>query len=126
MPTIWNEAEIQRYIDDEEEESLELDYKAADALAKTDGKKTEMTKDVSATANSAGGIIIYGLREHPTARHKVEKFDPIDRTQFSKEWLEHVINNIRPRLTNVIIHPVTLASGANHVAYVVEIPQSNT
>jgi len=89
MPAIWNEAEIQRYIDDEEEESLALDYKAASALAKSDSKKAEITKDVSAMANSAGGTIIYGLREHPTARHKVEQLDPIDRTQFSKEWLEH-------------------------------------
>jgi hypothetical protein len=70
MPTTWNEAEIQRYIDDEEEESLTLDYKAADALAKSDGKKTEITKDVSAIANSAGGTIVYGLKEHPTERHK--------------------------------------------------------
>lgn len=126
MPTTWNEAEIQRYIDDEEEESLTLDYKAADSLGKSDGKKTEITKDVSAMANSAGGTIIYGLKEHPTERHKAGSIDPVDRTQFSKEWLEHVINNIRPRLSGVIIHPVSLSSGANHVAYVVEIPQSNT
>jgi schlafen family protein len=126
MPNTWNEAEIQRYIDDQEEESLTLDYKAASAFAKSDGKKTEITIAVSAMANSAGGIIIYGLREHPTARHRADKLDPIDRTQFSKEWLEHVINNIRPRLSSVIIHPVSLASGSNDVAYVVEIPQSNT
>lgn len=126
MPTTWNEAEIQRYIDDEEEESLTLDYKASDALAKSDGKKTEITKDVSAMANSAGGIIIYGLKEDPARRHIAEKIDPVDRTQFSKEWLEHVISNIRPRLSGVIIHPVSLSSSANDVAYVVEIPQSNT
>src|SRR5215212_7814039 len=76
MPNIWTESEIQRYIDDEEEESLTLDYKAASALAKSDGKKTEIAIAVSAMANSAGGIIIYGLREHPTARHKAEKLDP--------------------------------------------------
>lgn len=126
MPTTWNEAEIQRYIDDEEEESVALDYKASDALAKSDGKKTEITKDVSAMANSAGGIIIYGLKEDPARRHIAEKIDPVDRTQFSKEWLEHVISNIRPRLSGVIIHPVSLSSSANDVAYVVEIPQSNT
>jgi len=126
MPTTWDEAEIQRHIDDEIEESLELDYKAANALAKSDGKKTEITKDVSAMANSAGGTIIYGLKEHPTERHRAEKIDPIDHTQFSKEWLEHVINNIRPRLSGVIIHPVSLSTGPNDVVYVAEIPQSHT
>lgn len=126
MPSTWTEAEIQRYIDDGDEESLTLDYKAAGALAKSNGKKSEITKDVSAMTNSAGGIIIYGLIEHPTQKHRVERIDPIDRTEFSKEWLEHVISNIRPRLSGVTIHPVGLCSGTNDVAYVVEIPQSDT
>jgi hypothetical protein len=128
MSRVWNEAELQSHIDNFVEESLTLDYKAADSLAMTDGKKKEITKDVSAMANSAGGTIIYGLREHtnPAKKHLAEKIDPIDRTSFSKEWLEQVINNIRPRISGIIIHSVTLTSGPNDVAYVVEIPQSNT
>src|SRR4051812_21611922 len=82
MSKEWTEAAIQLYITDEIEESLTLDYKAADALDKTDGKKKEITKDVSAMANSAGGIIIYGLKEYtdPAKKHFVENIDPIDRT----------------------------------------------
>ena len=55
MVTEWNEAELQRFITDEVEESTALDYKAAEALAK--GKKDEITKDVSAMANADGGLI---------------------------------------------------------------------
>lgn len=128
MPTRWNEARIKRYIKDLIEESLTLDYKAADSLAKSDGKKTEITKDVSAMANSAGGAIIYGVKEYQEAdkKHLPEKIDPVDHTQFSKEWLEQVINNIQPRISGVLIHPVRISTSPNDVVYVVEIPQSNT
>jgi predicted HTH transcriptional regulator len=60
---MWDEAKLQSYIGNSIEESLTLDYKAADALASSDGKKKEITKDVSAMANSAGGLIIYGISE---------------------------------------------------------------
>ncbi|MBI4641109.1 MAG: hypothetical protein HY731_10470, partial [Candidatus Tectomicrobia bacterium] len=45
------------------------------------------------------GTIIYGVKEYlaPDKKHLPEKLDGIDRTQFSKEWLEQVINgNIEP------------------------------
>ena len=77
MTVEWNEAALQQYINDEIEESLTLDYKAADSLDKADKKKTEITKDVSAMANSAGGIIIYGISEHkdPSRKHLPEKMN---------------------------------------------------
>lgn len=79
-------------------------------------------------ANSAGGILIYGVKEHadPEKKHLAEAIDPIDRTSFSKEWLEQVINNIRPHVRNILIHPISLSSSPSAVAYVVEIPQSTT
>jgi len=128
MPTKWDEAELQRHIDDGVEENLNLDYKAAGALEKSDEKRAEITKDVSAMANSAGGVIIYGIKEHSAKnkKHLPEKITPIDRTQFSKEWLEQIINSIQPRIAGITIHPVSLNTDPNHVAYVVEIPQSAT
>lgn len=128
MAVEWNEAALQQYIDGGIEESSYLEYKAADALERTEGKRKEITKDVSAMANAAGGTVIYGIKEYddPDKKHLPEAITPINRTQFSKEWLEQVINNIRPRISNVLIHPVSLSSGPNNVAYVVEVPQSNT
>jgi hypothetical protein len=128
MPITWNQSELQRHINDGVEESLTLDYKAGDALGTSDGKKKEITKDVSAMANSAGGTIIYGIKEYDEedTKHLPEKFAPIDRRQFSKEWLEQVINTIQPRINGIIIHSVELSTGFNDVAYVVEIPQSAT
>lgn len=108
---------------------MHLDYKAAGALGKTDGKKKEIAKDVSAFANSDGGVIIYGVSEYndKEKEHLPEKLDPIDRTEFSKEWLEHVINNgITPKINELKIHPIALDSDVKDAIYVVEIPKGNT
>ena len=128
MSAEWNQQRLQQFINDQVEEGQSLEYKAAEALNKSDKSKLEITKDVSAMANSAGGIIIYGISESgtPNRRHIPENVSPIVRPDFSKEWLEQIINNIKPRIDGVRIHPVPLNSGNDHVAYVVEIPQSTT
>ncbi len=128
MPKNWTEQKIQNYIDSEIEESLTLEYKSGDALGKSDYQKQEITKDVSAMANSAGGVLIFGISEFsPTdKRHLPEKIIPVNRAEFSREWLEQIINSIRPRIDGIVIHSVNLSSGENDVVYVVEIPQSNT
>jgi hypothetical protein len=126
MSQVWDQSRIQAYIVEGIEENLMLDYKAAASLAKADLKKAEITKDVSAMANSAGGIIIYGIGEDATNRHLPGDIDPIDRNQFSKEWLEQIISNIRPKIDGIVIHPISVSTSPNHVVYVVEIPQSHT
>lgn len=128
MARNWTESKLQNLIASETEESLTLEYKAADALDRADQKKKEITKDVSAMANSAGGIIVYGIAENPREdrRHLPERITPINRIVFPREWLEQIIQAIRPRIGGITIHAVNLHSGETDVAYVVEIPQSNT
>ena len=123
------EAELNQLIVDGVEEDVHLDYKASDAIAKTDGKRNEIAKDVSAFANSDGGIIIYGISEHndPTKQHLPESINAVDRTLFSKEWLEQVINSkVRPRISEIIIKPIDIPAVNNGVVYVVQIPKSHT
>lgn len=120
-------AAIEQYISDQIEESHRLEYKSAGSLIRTDKARLEITKDVSAIANADGGIIIYGVNEHPEHRHLPEKIDPIDRSQISKEWLEHNINNIQPPIQGVEVYPIPISDNDPNLAiYVVEIPQSNT
>lgn len=128
MPKTWTERKIQNLIDSEIEESLTLEYKSGDALGRSDYQKQEITKDVSAMANSAGGLLIFGVSEFSLSdkRHLPEKIVPVNRAEFSREWIEQVINSIRPRIDGILIHSVALKSGENDVVYVVEIPQSNT
>ena len=128
MARNWSESRLQNFITSEIEESLTLEYKAAEALDRNEAKKKEITKDVSAMANSAGGILIYGIAEHPDPerRHLPAKITPVDRRQFPREWVEQIIQAIRPRIDGIVIHSINLSSGDNHVAFVIEIPQSNT
>jgi predicted HTH transcriptional regulator len=119
MNADWDEARLLAYIADGIEESQTLEYKGADSLGRPNSLKDEITKDVSAMANAAGGVLIYGMSEYrePDKKHLPEKLDAINRQEFSREWLEQVIGNIHPRISEVIISPVTLSSGPNHVAY---------
>ena len=131
MAQRWTQERIeQEYIQAKVEESTSLEYTAAAALARTEGKKKEVTKDVSAFANAAGGLILYGVREYASRdkRHLPEKLDPVDRTELPREWLEHVIGNIRPRVEELVIHPVPIDNNTrpNNVVYAVEIPKSTT
>lgn len=129
MARDWDLARLQRYIDEAIEESLTLEYKAGDALLKINGRQREIAKDVSAMANSAGGVIIYGIAEHidKELRHLPAGFVPVDRRECSKETLEQIISsNIEPRISGIKIYPVPLRSHPVHVAYVVSIPQSDT
>lgn len=128
MARNWTESRLRNYVTSETEESLTLEYKAAEALDRVDAKKKEITKDVSAMANSAGGIIVYGIAEfaQENRRHLPERITPIDRREFPREWVEQIIQAIRPRIDGIVIHSINLSSGENHTAYVVEIPQSST
>jgi hypothetical protein len=125
----WTKERLDQMITDGVEENLSLDYKSKGALSKNDDrKKTEISKDVSSFANSSGGLLIYGVAEFEdeSRKHLPERLDPIQRSEISKEWLDQVIQTIRPRIENVVIHPVTISEPDNTVCYVVEVPQSNT
>ena len=124
QPWEWNETDLQSLIRDGVQESLSLDYKQSDSLSRSDGKKTELSKDVSAFANSAGGTIVYGMVERDQLPTELDQgFDPKD---ISREWLEQVINSrIQPRIDGIRIKSVDLTSThPGRVAYVVSVPQS--
>lgn len=122
--TKWTEDRLQTYITDKIEESLHLDYKAAGALDRS--KKIEITKDVSAMANSDGGVIIYGIAERRENKALPGTLTPINQREFSKEWLEQIIQNIEPRIIGIEIHPVNAEDGSGGVYYVVEVPKAST
>lgn len=123
-PWEWTEDDVRALIADKVEESLTLDYKACDALAKSDAKKRELSKDVSAFANSAGGVIVYGVAEKNHLPTTIDTGYPPD--EISKEWIEQVVNsNIQRRIDGIRIKPIQLSgASAGRVIYAVSIPQS--
>jgi len=90
--------------------------------------KKELSKDVSAFANTIGGTIVYGIEEDPTSPHKAVKLSLVDPRSVSKEWLEQVINSkIQPRISGIRIHSVDLSKSApGSVVYVVTVPEGAT
>lgn len=120
----WTEKDLIQLIDNSIQENIQLDYKSSKALENTEKKKTEISKDVSALANSAGGVLIYGIEEKDHIPKNIDNgFDP---TIITKEWLEQIVNSrIQRKIDGVIIRPIELEStNPGRVVYVVSVPQS--
>ena len=118
----YSEADIYALIKNEAEESTYLEFKASGALGKTDKIKSEISKDVSAFANSDGGIIIYGIEEN---NHKADKVSFINGNIFTKEWLAQIISaKIYRIIDDVKIYPIRFNGEIEKSIYIVKIPVS--
>src|ERR1700730_5417427 len=126
-PSSWTEADLQALVDDKVQEDLHLDYKRSAALAKTDPCRTELSKDVSAFANSDGGLIIYGIAEGKD-NYPAEIDEGIDAIVLNREWLEQTVTSyIQPKIDELRIYQISLPSkGQNRIAYVISVPQAKT
>jgi hypothetical protein len=120
----WTESDLDRFCHDKVGETLTLEFKSCGALVKDPKGKQEVGKDMSAIANAAGGTIVYGIFEKGHVASQVD--EGFDQDEFSKEWLEQVIDsNVQPRIEGLKISVIPLLSkGGGRVAYVVEIPQA--
>lgn len=111
--------DLEAFIKDEVQENIHLDYKDSRALSRK--KPGEISKDISAFANSDGGIIIYGIQEE---RHLPKAIDEgCDDLDITREWLEQVISsNIAPRIPDLRICQISISGGRS--AYSIEVPKS--
>lgn len=120
-----DEQTILSILENKERETLYMDYKSAYALDEIPRKdrKLEISKDVSAFANSAGGEIIYGLKEKKHIPIEVDGTkDIVDKAN----WLNRVINgNIIPKIEGIEIYLVEMTSCDGFVL-VVRVPMSHT
>jgi hypothetical protein len=122
----WEESDLDELHRGEIMESLTLEYKDSRSLGNTDHQKTEMFKDVSAFANSAGGILIYGMKE--SGHLPIGTDDGVDPSKIKREWLENILmSNIQPKIDDLVIKPIPLNSkGLGTVAYALDIAQATS
>ncbi|MFB6258954.1 MAG: helix-turn-helix domain-containing protein [Flavobacteriales bacterium] len=114
--------DVQRLIDTGAEETLSLDFKAAGALSFDTKKKKEISKDVSAFANSEGGMLIYGVHEE---KQKAHSLDPVDGETFTRDWLEQVISGtIHRPIEGFEVIPIRIEGDLQSTVYIVRIPDS--
>lgn len=113
---------VKSLINNEIEESINIEFKSAEALSKVDSKKKELSKDVSAMANSNGGIIVYGINE---VNHKADSISFVNGNEFSKEWIEQVISStIQRNIPELKIFPIREGGDMDKTIYIVQIPES--
>lgn len=120
----WEEEDVERLIADRVSEDFHLDYKKSDALLNNDTNKNSLGKDVSAFANSDGGLLIYGVEEE---NHLPKRIDGgLSPQQTTKEWIEQVIHGrIRRQVPNLLIKPIELKkSNPGHYVYLIHVPPS--
>src|SRR5713226_4181679 len=122
----WDENDLLDMVKAGTQESIELDFKESGSLQATDKKKDDISKDVSAFANSAGGTIIYGMTEDKVTHVATGLDTGSNPAEITKEWLEQVINSkIHRRIDGVRIRQIELTTThPGKVAYVVYVPSS--
>lgn len=120
----YSQADINNLVASSVEESLYLEFKRSQSLSDKENVKVEIAKDVSAFANSDGGIIIYGIEE---SNHKASSISPIDGNIYTKEWIEQVINSrIQRRLPNYQIFPIRMNQNISESVYLIKINRTTT
>ena len=123
----WDQRDLQRLIDDRIEERHDLEYKGPSTVSHNN--KTEITKAVSAMANAAGGVVIFGIsepHEKGKSKHLPERIDPVSRSKYPREWLSQIIGQIQPAIENYHLHSIPIEGSSEDVVYVVVVPQSAT
>ncbi len=115
-------------------ESGRLEYKQSatlqDAKGGADKVKAELTKQVSAFANSEGGLLIIGMREAREGKTRVaEGLDEgVDPQAIGREWLQNLVEGgVSPYLPGIRFFAVPLTeTPGGHVAFVIDVPKGST
>ncbi len=112
--------DLHRFVSNNVQESIHLDYKDSRALLSKDLSR-ELPKDVSAFANSDGGVLIFGIREEASFPIAVDQ--GADNSVVSRERIEQIItSNVAPRIDGLIIRQIPLSD--THSAYAIAVPKS--
>ena len=141
MYKIQNIDDLKTLIADAVEESTELEFKLNFGMTEDEkqprdnekqGKKrkdwkTELAKDVSAMANSAGGTIIYGIGEkrNENDRNVASELVPISNNKMDKDRLTRLLLEIiRPDIRFEITHLKADSEKAGF--FIINVPQGTT
>src|ERR1022692_4469180 len=86
------EAHLQAAIAAKAKETADLDWKGADFYPLNDKGKHEIAKDISAMANSGGGVLVYGMAENKQGR--ANALEPVALNQSEQRIREVVASRV--------------------------------
>jgi hypothetical protein len=113
-------SDVESFVAQKLDEVLTLEYKAFRKIEKPE----ELSTDLSAFANSGGGLLMLGVSETKTAPHQPERVDWGDEREYSKERVENLlITKIVPKIDGMRILPVR-GNSPNQIMYLFDVPQS--
>ncbi|MGX4771092.1 AlbA family DNA-binding domain-containing protein [Bradyrhizobium guangdongense] len=118
-------ADLEKLLADGLIESLQVEFKASEALAREGNKPNELCVTVSAMANSAGGQIFYCINEAKKTNGPIRVDDGVVDPKVTREWIEQIlISRVHPRMNGVRIDPIDLGAGKR--GFVISVPQTQT
>jgi hypothetical protein len=120
---IETEKDLQGLIDDKIQEDTNIDYKEP-IFPKTEKFNSELAKDVSAMANSDGGIIIFGIKEEGGFPIEIKWIKEEEDKKY-KERIEQIIDSkIFDKIKDIEVRKV-LSDDKTRFIIVIEIQQSD-
>lgn len=117
---INSEKDIENLVKNKIQEDTNLDYKTPE-FSKRDFNK-ELAKDVSAMANSDGGVIIYGIQEE---NHFPKKIIWVEKDEGYCERIEQIINSRIFRKIEGIKVKKILSDDKTKFVIIINIPKSD-
>jgi hypothetical protein len=122
-PDDLTEVDLQRAVENHVPESVDLDWKK-DFYQGTDAGKKELAKDVSAMANTAGGMLVVGVDDGKQDHaHDLAPIEPVPGR--GEEWIRAVLANwIQPVVPNVGVRPVKSTVHEGKIYWVLTVPRS--
>lgn len=122
----WTERDLQSLVG--QPESSRLEFKSGKLVAERSNLIQTLSKEVSAFANSEGGVIVLGLSERTEGKSKVaDVVDGYPAGTFAPEWLQQVIeSNVSPFLPGIRLRTIRLSERQDHVCTAISVPAGST